>query len=476
MATVAPAADFSAGASSVDVKRLYEAQRANQPRVAASTAAERRDKIKRIEKAMFSRRDEIRTALWEDMRKPAAEVDLSEIFAVLGEARFAARHLNRWMKPRRVSAPLALLGSSSRIVYEPKGVVLIISPWNFPMNLSLGPVISAIAAGNCIILKPSEVTPHASACLKRILGDLFEENEVAVVEGDARIAEALLKLKFDHIFFTGSPAIGKIVMKAAAEHLTSVTLELGGKSPVFVDRTADLDEAAKRIAWGKFLNCGQVCIAPDYLLVDEAVRAPFAKKLGAAIASMEKGGESAGWIVDDRHASRVKRIYDAAMSSGAEVISGGPRDANPRSMGPTVLANVAADSPAMQEEIFGPILPMLTYKDLDEAIAFVNAREKPLVSYIFSRERKVIDDLVRRTTAGATVVNHTLIHFFQLGLPFGGVGQSGMGRGHGFAGFQAFSNSRGVLEQRTKFSPIELMFPPYSRLKQKLVDLTLRYF
>ena len=470
-----PAADVVADASLVEINRLFEGQRQNRHRVAATTAKDRRDKIKRLEDALLTRRDEIRAAMFADFRKPPAEVDLSEIFPVAIEARHAAAHIHEWMRPQRVETPLALLGSASRIVYEPKGVVLIISPWNFPFNLSLGPLVPAIAAGNCVILKPSEMTPHASATMKRILADLFEENEVAVVEGDARTAEALLRKKFDHIFFTGSPAVGKIVMKAAAEHLASVTLELGGKSPVIVDRTADLDEAAKKIAWGKFINSGQVCIAPDYLLVDESVRAPFTEKLRAAMTAMDSDG-AAGWIVNDRHAARLKRLYDNAIAGGAEAITSNAFGEDARRIRPALLANVRPDSPVMQEEIFGPLLPMMTYATLDEAIAFVNEREKPLVSYIFSRKRRVVDAFLARTTAGATVVNHTLIHFYQLNLPFGGTGQSGMGKGHGFFGFQSFSNARGVLDQRTRFSPIELMFPPYTRLKQKLIDLTLKYF
>jgi aldehyde dehydrogenase (NAD+) len=470
-----PAAELIAGASLADINRLFEAQRQNRHRVAGASADERRRKMERLEKAMLARRDEIRAAMFADFRKPAPEVDLSEIFPVVSEARHAASHIHQWTRPQRVETPLALLGSSSKIVYEPKGVVLIISPWNFPFNLSLGPLVSAVAAGNCVILKPSEMTPHSSACMKRILGDLFEESEVAVVEGDARVAEAVLKKKFDHIFFTGSPAVGKIVMKAAAEHLASVTLELGGKSPVIVDRTADLDEAAKKVAWGKFINSGQVCIAPDYLLVDESVRAPFTEKLLAAIKAMDSE-DAAGWIVNERHAARVKHLYDNAVAGGAEDISANAFGSDARRIRPAVLANVSADSPVMQEEIFGPLLPMMTYRTLDEAIAFVNEREKPLVSYIFSRKRRVVDEFVSRTSAGATVVNHTLIHFYQLNLPFGGVGQSGVGKGHGFFGFQSFSNARGVLDQRTRFSPIELMFPPYTRLKQKLIDLTLKYF
>jgi aldehyde dehydrogenase (NAD+) len=459
-----------------EIDRIYDAQQANRIAVGATTAAQRIAKIRRLHDALMTRRDEIRAAMWSDYRKPAAEVDLSEIYPATSEAKHAIRHLRRWMRPQRVAAPMALLGTRSRIVHEPKGVVLIISPWNFPINLTLGPLVSAIAAGNCVMIKPSEMTPHASACMKRILADLFDEDEVAVIEGDAEVASAILRKRFDHIFFTGSPAVGKIVMKAAAEHLASVTLELGGKSPVIVDRTANLDEAAKRIAWGKFFNDGQICIAPDYLLVDESIRVPFVDKLRSAIRALESEG-SRGLIVNERHAQRVKRLLDAAVRDGAEVINGGTyADGTARSLAPTVLANVRRDAPVMQEEIFGPILPMITYRTLDEAVREIGEREKPLVLYLFSRSRKVIRDVIARTRAGGTVVNHTLLHFYQLNMPFGGVGNSGVGKGHGFFGFQSFSNIRGVLEQAVPFSTIELMFPPYTKAKQKLIDLTLKWF
>ncbi len=267
-----------------EIDRLYELQQKRRPAIVQTTVAQRIEKLRKIERAMLAHRDEIRAAMWADYQKPVPEVDLSEIFAVVGEARHARRHLRRWMKPRRVSTPLSLLGSRSKILYEPKGMVLILAPWNFPFNLTLGPLVSAVAAGNCAILKPSEMTPHSSACMKKILAEIFDESEVAVIEGDAEVAAALLKKRFDHIFFTGSPRVGRIVMKAAAEYLTSVTLELGGKSPAIIDGTANLDEAAKKIAWGKCFNSGQVCIAPDYLLVDEKVREPFLEKLRSAIA------------------------------------------------------------------------------------------------------------------------------------------------------------------------------------------------
>lgn len=460
---------FAYAAAFDAIERVYEKQQSRRAAIAATTARQRKEKIRRLRDALLTRRDEIREALWADYQKPAAEVDLSEIFPVVSEARHAIRHLSRWMKPRRVSAPLALLGSRSRIEHEAKGVVLIISPWNFPINLTLGPLISAVAAGNCAMIKPSEMTPNASACMKRILGDLFDESEVAVIEGDASVAAALLKKKFDHIFFTGSPAVGKIVMHAAAEHLCSVTLELGGKSPAIVDRTANLDEAAKKIAWGKFFNSGQICIAPDYVLVDESVRAEFLDKIRPLA-----NAAGSGLLVNDRHAQRVKRLFDDAVERGATVIAGGTFDG--RRVAPTILTDVLPDSPLMHEEIFGPILPVISYRSLDDALRLIEERERPLVLYLFSRARDVVRSLLRRTRAGGTVVNDTLIHFYQLNLPFGGVGNSGIGRGHGFFGFEAFSNVRGVLEQPTRFSGIQFLYPPYTRLKQKLIDLTVKYF
>ncbi|HEX2832338.1 MAG TPA: aldehyde dehydrogenase family protein [Thermoanaerobaculia bacterium] len=455
------------------IDRIYEAQQKNRAAVAMTTAAQRIEKLRRFERALFTHRDEIRKAMWEDYRKPPEEVDLSEIYPVASEARHAIRHLKTWMRPKRVSTRLALFGSTSRIIHEPKGVVLIIAPWNFPFNLTLGPLVSAIAAGNCAILKPSEMTPASTACMKRILGELFPENEVAVVEGDASVAQALLAKKFDHIFFTGSPAVGRIVMKAASEHLTSVTLELGGKSPAIVDASANLDDAAKKIAWGKAFNCGQICIAPDYVLVHETVRDAFLSKLRASFDALGENG-SRGILVNDRHAARLHRLLDDAVKQGAEVVIGGTGEG--RELKPTVITNVAPDAPVMQEEIFGPILPVLTYRSLDDAFATIEQRERPLVLYVFSRAKDVIRRIVSRTRAGGTAINHTLIHFYQLELPFGGVGHSGVGKSHGFYGFEAFSNARGVLHQRLPFSAIELLFPPYgAKLQKFLIDFTVKW-
>lgn len=453
-----------------EIDRLFDLHK---QRRARTTYAERMDKLRRLERAVMDHRADLHAAMWADYRKPAAEVDLAEIYPIVSEARHARRHLRSWMKPKRVSTRLALMGSTSRIVYEPKGVALIISPWNFPFNLSLAPLVSAIAAGNTVILKPSEMTPHSAACMREILCELFDESEVAVVEGDSAVGAALLAKPFDHIFFTGSPAIGKVVMKAAAEHLASVTLELGGKSPAIVDRTANLDEAAKKIAWGKFFNNGQVCIAPDYVIVDEQVHDEFVAKLLDRIEALGNEG-SRGIIVNDRHASRVKRLFDSAVQGGAGIAAGGSfRD---REITPTVLTGVAADAAVMQEEIFGPVLPIVKYRALDDALDAIAAKEKPLVLYVFSRARAVVKKILARTTAGGTAVNHTLIHFYSLDLPFGGIGNSGMGRSHGFAGFKAFSNERGVLDQRLPFSAIELLMPPYrGKFQQWLIDFTIKW-
>lgn len=464
---------MSASTPPDEIARIYRAQRGRAPEVARTTASERIAKIRKLRDAVMAQRDGIRAAMWSDFRKPAAEVDLSEVFIVTTEAQHAMKHLGGWMKPRRVPTPITLLGATSRVIHEPKGVVLLISPWNFPYNLTLGPLVSAVAAGNCVMIKPSEMTPASTAQMKKMLGAIFDESEVAIIEGDATVAAQLLQLKFDHIFFTGSPSVGKLVMKAAADHLTSVTLELGGKSPVIVDRTADLDEAAGKVAWGKFLNSGQVCVAPDYILVDEAVREPFTAKLKSALVKL--GGQThRPVIVNERHAERLRRLLDETVAAGGTILCGGKIEG--RNAEPTLVAGIDANAPIMKEEIFGPLLPILGYRSRSEAYGHVAAGEKPLALYVFSRDRAVVDEVLENTRAGSTAINHVVVQFFQPNLPFGGAGQSGIGRAHGFAGFEAFSNVRGVLDQRLKFASIQLMMPPYNALKQKIIDLTLRFF
>lgn len=460
-------------ASHLEIERIVKLQRGNRARIAATDADTRIAKLKKLLALVMKRRDEIRRAMWDDFRKPAAEVDLIEIYAITTEAKHAIRKLRAWMKPKSVPTPLPMIGSRSRIQYEPKGLALIVSPWNFPFNLTFGPLVSAVAAGNCVVMKPSELTPHSSALMKKLVAEIFDESEVAVIEGDGTVAAELLKQPWDHIFFTGSTRVGKIVMHAAAEHLASVTLELGGKSPVIVDRSANLDDAAAKIAWGKLLNAGQVCIAPDYVYVDETVAAQFVEKLKAAITHL--GGEAhRPVIVSEHHARRISTLIDQSVASGAAVAVGGKT--NGRSVPPTVLTNVTSSTPVMQEEIFGPVLPVMTYAKRSEAYDFISSGDKPLALYIFSRDRGVVNEILANTTAGGSSINHIGLHFFQPYLPFGGVGGSGVGKSHGRFGFEAFSNARAIYDQTTPFNALSLMMPPYNAFKQKLIDLTLKWF
>lgn len=462
------------------LEALFARQQAARWRVAATTAQQRKAKLQALLEALMAHRAEAHAALAADFRKAPEEVDLTELYPVIAEIKDALRHLPRWMRPRKVPTPIGLFGSAGTIRHEPRGVVLIISPWNYPIYLTLGPLVSAIAAGNCAVLKPSEFTPHTTAFLRKLLAGLFPEDEVALVEGDADTAQALLALPFDHIFFTGSPAVGKVVMKAAAEHLSSVTLELGGKSPVLVDADADLRTAARKIAWGKVLNGGQTCVAPDYVLVHDRVHDALVGELQAALqafhgadAASRKASPDLARIINDRHFDRLKGLLN---HSGASIAFGGEVDAASRYIAPTLLTEVDPTSPIMQEEIFGPLLPILKVADMDAAVAFVNARPKPLALYVFSGDRRTAEGLIARTTAGGSCINDTILHFAHTGLPTGGVNTSGFGKAHGQHGFQAFSNARGVLRQRTRFSAIQLMYPPYTGFVRRLIDLTLRYF
>lgn len=467
-------------ASTAEIERIFKLQKANQYNVANASARERKAKLKRIERALMARKQEIRDALHADFRKHPSEVDLTEIFPVTSEIKHASRHLSKWMKPRRVKTPLAMFGARSYIHYEPKGVVLIIAPWNFPINLTFGPLVSAIAAGNCVMVKPSEHTPHASAVTKSILEEIFDESEVAVIEGGIDTSTALLAHPFNHIFFTGAPAIGKVIMEAASKYLASVTLELGGKSPTIVDETASVDAAAKRIAWAKYTNNGQICIAPDYLFVHESKKDEFLAKFKENIESFygqdARTSESYARIVNQRHFRRLAGYLEDAKERGAKVVYGGETDGSQDYIQPTVLTDVDPQSTIMTEEIFGPVLPVYAFKSLDEPIRMINSKEKPLALYIYSKSQANIDRIINNTRAGGTCINHNAVHFFNHSLPFGGSNNSGIGKGHGFFGFEAFSNPRGVLKQILPFSAIELMSAPFTSFKQKLIDISIKLF
>lgn len=461
------------------IHQVFEAQKRHQHAVAQTDASERIQKLKRLREIIMSRRQDIYDALHNDFRKHPTETDLSEIYAVTSEINHAISHLRKWMRPHKVDTPTAFIGSSSYILYEPKGVCLIISPWNFPINLTFGPMVSAIAAGNTVMIKPSEHTPHSSSLMQEIVQELFEEKEVAVFQGAIETSTTLLALPFNHIFFTGSPQVGKIVMAAAAKHLASVTLELGGKSPTIIDDTVNIKDIVARLAWGKFLNTGQICVAPDYVYVHESKEAELLehlqKRLKDSYGEDPKSSDSFARVINNRHFKRIKDLLEKSVEQGAKIVVGGQTDEADNYIAPTVVKDVPMDSPLMQEEIFGPVLPIITYRTLDEVIETINSKEKPLTMYIYSRSRANIKRLLRETSAGTSAVNHNVLHFLQNNMPFGGVNNSGIGKSHGKYGFIAFSNERGVYEQNLP-SAMDLLFPPYDNLKQKLVDLTLKFF
>lgn len=463
-----------------EVERIFKLQKSNQQKIANTTAKERKQKLNNLYNAVLKYRKEIQEALYNDYKKPAAEVDLGDIYPVTSEIKHTKSQLSKWMRPKKVSTPMSQLGTSSYIHYEPKGVVLIIAPWNFPINLTFGPMVSAIAAGNCIMIKPSEHTPHASALMKKIIVELFDESEAAIIEGDATVSTELLKLPFNHIFFTGAPEIGKVVMRAAAENLASVTLELGGKSPTIVDETANLKVAAQRIAFGKWLNNGQICIAPDYVLVHKSVAEKFLDELKSTLKSFysedASSTDSYNRIVNHKHYQRIEGYFKDALEKGATVAYGGKTDGTEDFFEPTIMTDIPDHADLWEKEIFGPILPFFTYSDLQEAIDKINSKEKPLSLYIYSSDSKTVKRIIRNTRAGGTCINNNGIHFYNFNLPFGGSNNSGIGKSHGVFGFEEFSNARGVLKQWSPFNALDYLTPPYTKSKQKLIDMTIKWF
>jgi aldehyde dehydrogenase (NAD+) len=387
------------------------------------------------------------------------------------------------MAPDRVGTPLLHTGTRSEVRYEPKGVVLIMAPWNYPLNLTLGPLVGALAAGNCAILKPSEHAPKTAALLADLIERLYDEREVTVVQGGPDVAQALTATPFDHIYFTGSPTVGRTVMKAAAEHLASVTLELGGKSPALVDATADLSHAAGRIAWCKFTNAGQTCIAPDYVLVEDNIRGSLVEHLADHVhqfygptPATRRASDDYARLIHDSHFESIVGLLSDAVERGATLAIGGQHDADERYVAPTVLTNVPLDADLMQQEIFGPLLPIIPYSSLDHALHIINERSPPLSLYLFTEDACTVDTILNRTSAGSTCVNEGVLHFNNPALPFGGKGESGIGRGHGRSAFEAFSNERAVLRRTYGADLIDLFYPPYSRFTQRIVDAVVRYF
>ena len=382
------------------------------------------------------------------------------------------------MKPEPVKVTISMLGTKSKIVKEPKGVTLVVSPWNYPFNLTFGPMMWAIAAGNTVIIKPSEMTPKMSEVIGQIVKEAFRPEEVSMFEGEADVASYLTNLPFDHIFFTGSPAVGKHVMAAAAKNLTSVTLELGGKSPVIVDKSANLKKASKSIGWCKFNNNCQTCIAPDYIYVHESIKDKFVAEMTATIKSQYGLGADAGAnsdycrVVNAGHHGRITRLLDDAKAKGGVVLTGGEVATESQFIAPTLIEGMSDDSAIMQEEIFGPLLPIITYSDINEVISYINAKPKPLALYIYSKDNKLTDKVIRETSAGDTCVNQTVMHFLHHNLPFGGVNNSGIGKSGGVWGFRAFTHERSVLVD--KHSSLSMFYPPYTPGVRKVIKATMK--
>ncbi|WP_413200193.1 aldehyde dehydrogenase [Nostoc piscinale] len=403
----------------------------------------RLEKLRTLKQAIIDNEADIVQALKADFQKPEFESYITEI-GITKEIDYAIKHLHSWAKPQKADVPIDFFSYSAKIYAEPLGVVLIIGPWNYPFNLIIAPLVGAIAAGNCAILKPSELAPATSSLLAKIIAKYFAPEFITVVEGGVEASQKLLAEKFDHIFFTGGTAVGKIVMEAAAKHLTPVTLELGGKSPCIVDADINLEHTVRRITWGKFINAGQTCVAPDYLLVDKKIKPDFINALKKTLTEFygENPYNSADYarIISQKHCERLIKLLDKG-----EIVAGGESKLEERYIAPTIIDQVSLTDPVMQEEIFGPILPVIEYTDITEAIALINSKPKPLALYLFSQNKNLQQRVLQETSSGGVCLNDTVMHLGVSSLPFGGVGDSGIGNYHGKAGFDTFSHHKSVL-------------------------------
>ena len=459
-----------------DIQSLFALQTKNRWNVSSTTAAVRIAKLKRLKQEVLLRREDIKEALWKDFKKPYAESELTEIHTVLDEINVAVKNLKCWMKPKKVRTPLTLFGARSEIHYEAKGVVLILAPWNYPFSLLLNPLIAAVAAGNCSMARPSEKTPYTGQILSEILNAVFPPEEVSVVIGEIDLAEKLLELPFDHIFFTGSTAVGKKIMAAAAKNLTSVTLELGGKSPVIIDSDVELNESVKRIVWGKFVNGGQTCVAPDYVFVPENLKEEFIhlfrqfvfKSYGETELERVRTLDYAR-LIDNKSFDRIQN----KIQNETNLISGEAlREENYL---PPTLIETSLQSAIMEDEIFGPVLPLIVYKTIDEVVDHIRSKEKPLALYIFTKRKNFAKEILAKTTSGGAVVNNVILHLANPNLPFGGVGHSGTGSYHGYFGYKTFSHEKAVLIQGN-MTLVSFFYPPYSLKLNKIAFKFLRFF
>jgi aldehyde dehydrogenase (NAD+) len=424
--------------------------------------------LKRLKAAIKSSEKEISEALFLDLHKSAFETYATEIGVVYEEINLLIRKLKCWVKKKHVSGPITAFPASSYFQYEPYGVSLILAPWNYPFQLAIAPLAGAIAAGNCVVIKPSEISSNTAIVIENLINKTFSKAYVEVIQGDATISQDLLKLDFNFIFFTGSPKVGKLVMHAAADNLTPFVLELGGKSPCIVDASADLKLAARRIIWGKCINAGQTCIAPDYLFVEEKIKKSLIAEMQHCVVEMFgeniRENDEFPHIINAANMERLKKL----MLSG-NILFGGEVDDKSKFISPTLLDAVSVDSPLMQEEIFGPLLPVLTFSNITEVITFIQQRPKPLALYLFTRNKSIEKEIITHTSAGGITINDTLMHFTNPHLPFGGVGNSGIGSYHGFASFEAFSHKKPVMK-RSNLIDIPIRYAPFKN-KLKLLKL-----
>ena len=452
---------MSRGAASADILRAHFATGVTK------SLSWRLSQLDALQHFIMEREQDIVDALQADLGKPATEAFNSEVGIAISELRLARKKLASWMKPERVRTSKIAMPGRSYVYREPLGVTLIIGAWNYPFHLIVLPLIGALAAGNCVVLKPSEVSSNVSALIAKWMPKYLDRKAIRVIEGGVPETTALLREKWDHIFYTGNGTVGRIVMEAAAKHLTPVTLELGGKSPCIVDESTDLDMAAKRIVYGKFFNAGQTCVAPDYVLVHDHVHDALVNRMSSAIREFygddPKESPDFARIINERHHARLARLLD-----DADIVTGGETDRSNRYIAPTILKNVKEDDAVMQEEIFGPILPVISVPSVDSAIAFVNQRAKPLALYLFSRDKDVQRRVLDGTSAGGTTINHVWLHLGVPTLPFGGVGESGTGGYHGRHTFETFSHRRSVLKKPMLPDP-PLLFPPYSARKLRWI-------
>jgi len=448
------------------IKSVFDLQQKYKFDLRGTDAKTRIGKLKLLKQALEKAEEEIFAALEKDLRKNRFESAVTELYFAYAEIDFAIKKLKVWMRPKSAGKTMSNFFASNKIYYEPKGVCLIIAPWNYPLQLMMSPLVSAIAAGNCVILKPSELSEATAGLISKLIAETFEPKEIACFEGNADVSTELLKLPFDHIFFTGSTTIGKVVMEAAAKNLTSVTLELGGKSPAIVDGTCDIKKAAEKIAWGKLVNAGQTCIAPDCVLIEENRLNDFVEHYKTAVGKMfgegtEINKKDYAKIINDKQFKRLNKLKEDAIADGAVLTFGGETDEKSLTLMPTLLTSVNEKSAIMQEEIFGPILPVIIFKSLQEAIDLVNSKNKPLALYIFSDNKQNQHKIINETSAGGTCVNDVLVHISNPNLPFGGVNSSGTGSCHGIFGFKTFSHERAVVFQ-SKLGLTKMIYPPYA--------------